>query len=285
MFAGHPKPKVKSNDQEETSILYVNLAPKGDKPDKRPLRRELSVSESVLPLLNNKLKRQQVTLHLPNYTAYRSHWNDGEGISRLMMGGSKQLYRSFRFEDGKAGRLYGHFVQRLPGDARKYLRIDNQSVVELDYSAMQLVMLYAANDLSVPEGDLYELAGSSRDVMKTVLTHSVGNATKDETVHSLKGLFAENGLNPSRAEPLYDQFWSVHRVVCPHDAEQGPWPWLQNIDSEIALRVLRLLYDQGIDAIPIHDSFIVKAKHEEALEAAMQQAWLEQYPDTKIRIK
>lgn len=104
------------------------------------------------------------------------------------MWGGKQLYRSFRFEDGKAGRLYGHFVQRLPGDARKYLRIDNQSVVELDYSAMQLVMLYAANDLPVPEGDLYKMVGGDRDIMKTVLTRSVGNATKEATVQSLKGV-------------------------------------------------------------------------------------------------
>jgi hypothetical protein len=48
---------------------------------------------------------------------------------------------------------------------------------------------------------------------------------------------------------------------------------------------LGLLFDQKIDAIPIHDSFIVKAKHKDALEAAMQQAWQERYPDTKIRIK
>lgn len=288
VFAGHPQPKMTSKDEEEKSILYVNVAPKGAKqPVKHPLRRELSDSETVLPELNKKLIRQKLTLHLPDYAFYRSHWDDSEGTSRLMMVGSKQLYRSFRFEDGKAGRLYGHFVQRLPGAARKHLRIDNQPVVELDYSAMQLVMLYADKGVSMPEGDLYELVGGKerRDVMKTVLTHSVGNATKDKTVQSLKGFFVENGLNPSHAEPLYDRFWAVHKDVCPHDSEQGPWPWLQNIDSEIALRVLRLLYDQGIDAIPIHDSFIVKARHKDALEVAMQQAWQERYPDTDIGIK
>lgn len=286
VFAGHPQLEMKPNGRKETSLLFVNVASEGEKEaDKQPLDRDLSYSEAVLPLLNKKLIKQQLTLQLPDYAAYQRHSNEREGISRLIMAGSKQLHRAFRFEDGKAGRLYGHFVQQLPSDARQCLQIDRQPVVELDYSAMQLVMLYAAHDLLVPEGDLYELAGGSRDVMKTVLIRSVGNATKDKTVQSLKGFLAKNDMDHNRAEALYDQFWTIHGAVCPHDAEQGPWPLLQNIDSEIALRVLRLLFDQGIDAIPIHDSFIVKARSKDALEAAMQQAWKERYPNTEILIK
>ena len=159
-------------------------------------------------------------------------------------------------------------------------------MVELDYNAMQLAILYAHHGLPTPEGDLYKMAGGDRDLMKMALIHSVGNATKADTVQSLKQKLRDDLRDPNKAEGLYDQFWEVHKAVCPHDAEdEGPWPWLQNIDSEIALRVLRLLYDQDIYAIPVHDSFIVKARHKDAVEAAMQQAWKEQYPGRKIGIK
>lgn len=287
VFVGHPKRGVKGRADKDVSLIVVNVAAEGSGgSDLRPLYRDLTESEVILPLLNNKLAKQQLTLHLPNYAAYRRHWKDGPATSRLRMHGSKQLRRQFRFRDGIAGRVYGHFVQQLPGDVRPYLKIDKQTVVEADYNAMQLAILYAERGIPLPQGDLYEITGGNREAMKTVLTRSVGNATKAETVNSLANSSPYCGRDQAKATRQYEQFWSVHQAVCPHDAEgMGPWPWLQNIDSEIALRVLRLLYDQGAYAIPVHDSFIVKARFRGILVDAMQQAWSERYPDTEIGVK
>jgi hypothetical protein len=95
-----------------------------------------------------------------------------------------------------------------------------------------------------------------------------------------------NALKPRRAERIYEAFWSKHHAVCPHGAGKPPaWQSLQYADSEIALRVLHLLLEDEIAAIPVHDSFIVQAKYKDQVTAAMQKAWDERYPGSKIGVK
>jgi hypothetical protein len=60
---------------------------------------------------------------------------------------------------------------------------------------------------------------------------------------------------------------------------------LQYADSQIALRVLRYMLEQGIPTIPIHDSFIVQAQHLEKLHATMKAAWRDFWPCMHIKIK
>jgi hypothetical protein len=192
----------------------------------------------------------------------------------------------FKGEDGFGGRLYGHFVQQLPADIRPCLRINQQPVVEADYRSVQLALLYAEAGLAIPDGDPYEIVGLHRDEAKVILTRSVGCATRDKATAALRHYLEQNNaLKPGRAERIYDAFWDKHRAVWPHAQAQPPiWSRLQDADSEIALRVLRLLLDDGVAAIPIHDSFIVQAKHRDKLVVAMQQAWRERYPATEIGI-
>lgn len=49
--------------------------------------------------------------------------------------------------------------------------------------------------------------------------------------------------------------------------------WLQNLDSEIALRVIDLMIQSGEVALCYHDSFCCRESVEDLLYAAMQQAW------------
>lgn len=79
---------------------------------------------------------------------------------------------------------------------------------------------------------------------------------------------------------------SAHSAVYPHgEGAEALWGKLQYADSQIALRVLRHLLEQGIVAIPIHDSFIVQKQHGEKLKAAMMAAWQDFWPHTRIKIK
>ena len=111
--------------------------------------------------------------------------------------------------------------------------------------------------------------------MKMVLTRSVGCATKAKTIQSVQHTLQENNKkNPrAKAEEMYDQFWGMHPLVCPHDAEHPTWGILQKVESDIALHVLANLLGQGIKAIPVHDSFIVTAQYEDQLGAAMEEAF------------
>jgi hypothetical protein len=290
VFPGHPK-GLQAKGNKPASVLMLNTtaetATEGGQPDTAvPLHRSLTESESVLPALNEALARQRLSIVLPNYAAYEAHWDFKLSRTRIRERGSKTLYRMFKGEDGVGGRLYGHFVQQLPADIRPCLRINQQPVVEADYRSMQLALLYAEAGLPVPNGDPYEAEGLHREEGKVILTRSVGCATRDEATASLRHYLEQNNaLKPGRAERIYDAFWNKHRAVWPHGPDQPPiWSRLQYADSEVALRVLRLLLDEGVAAIPVHDSFIVQAKHRDKLVAAMKQAWRERYPATEIGI-
>lgn len=291
VFPGHPKGfKATSDDPRPVLMLNPALESRYDTPVLKkavPLERPLTNSESVLPEINAALNKQRLSIILPDYAAYETHWDFNRSRSRIRQRGSKTLYRMFKGEDGEAGRLYGHFVQQLPSDIRLCLRINQQPVVEADYQSMQLVLLYAEAGLPMQEGDPYDIDGMDRDMAKMVLTRSVGCRSKEETTSSLRHYMElNNNLKPGRAEILYEAFWDKHLPVLPHQNEQSPvWSRLQRADSEIALRVLRLLLSTGVAAIPIHDSFIVQAKYKGQLFDAMQEAWSERYTATQIDVK
>ena len=294
VFLGHPAPKaptkavvgpilrIKSDDEGHEYIV--------------PLSRDLLEIEAILPPLNAELAKQRLSLVLPSYDLFARHF-DHLGLQRR-----RSLYRQFKDEDGVAGRLYGHCVQTLPSAIRPFLQINGNPSIEADYRAMQLVLLYAEAGITLPEGDPYlirdprlprlygeveEDQALGRSLMKAVLTMSVGNTNRQETVAALSGyLNAETSLSPGLAGPLYDIFWSAHQPVCPHGNWAEPaWKTLQYVDSMIALRVLHILYDQGVYAIPIHDSFIVQSQHRDKLVVTMKQAWQERYPDIAIGIR
>ena len=163
----------------------------------------------------------------------------------MSWGGNRGLYRQFKDWDGNGGRLYGHWVQSLPKWVRDTLTIDGKPVVELDYASMQLRLLYHLAGVCTPNvDDLYQMdvMTANREDMKRVLTLSVGNATREDTLKSLRYDLHQQSRTSTSAERLYDQFWASHIAVCPHSygSDQAVATKLQNLDSQIALRVLRI---------------------------------------------
>jgi len=224
-----------------------------------------------------------------DYSQYETLYDYARGRPRFSLTGNKTLRRVFAGEDGRAGRLYGHWVQTLPKELRGQLKINNKPTVELDYNGMQMALLYADAGKPLPDqGDLYTIPGFDRDDMKAVLLRTVGTATREHAVAALRKMLHEQGRSrPGRAEALYDAFWSFHADVCPHGASdsEATWARLQELDSTLALRVLRKLLDKGVVAIPIHDSFIVEERHADATEAVMLQEFEALFGVTGVSVK
>jgi hypothetical protein len=305
VFYLHPNGKIHKTSNNDGSYLRLNTKLKEHPTDEsgeeeksvKLLARALEADELILPELNRLLKKQVITVQLSGHADYMRHWNHLENNSRLAIGGNKAIYRQFSGKDGWGGRLYGHYVQQLPKEARKLLKIDGQPTAERDYSSMQLRLLYARAGLPLPiEGDLYTHPdypmmnnggyGGHRELMKAVLTRSVGNATKAETIKSMIKFLKDEGwiISKVRAEEAYHEFWDMHPDVCPHDSDTAAWSWLQYLDSQIALRVLSKLLEQGIVGIPIHDSFIVQDRHAKQLEVAMIESFAEFAPGVDCHI-
>lgn len=279
--------------KSDISLLWMkhdegdNDSLKGD--TATPITRPLEGDECILPKLNTLLTSQKLHVPLTCYEDYRQYWDyTTNRPRRLLRPVAKGLYRQFKHNESQGGRLSGHPIQQLPETERQRLTIDGKPTKELDYSSMQLRLLYAAAGVPlIGRGDLYVDPGQTftdddhrnhhRDLMKTVLLHSVGCATKAKTVGSLQQMLKDQSGSATmeQALKLYHQLWDMHPLACPHDADLPAWGRLQKLESQIALRVLSKLLDQGIAGIPIHDSFIVQKRYEAQLRAAMREAFEE----------
>jgi hypothetical protein len=276
IFTGHPEPKLPKNSKTKQPLLRVR--DEDDDSKYAPLSRPLSASEEILPLLNEQLSRQRLSIKWPDYAAYERNWDYSEARSKVHLTKRKTLYRQFVGRDGIGGRLSGHCVQSLPRHVRKqYLRIDGSPVDEADFSSIQLKLLYVLNGLESPEGDLYAgINYAPRELMKIALTRSVGCRTRNETVSSIAKELQEQNLTAEYdAALLYDSLWARHAQVCPHGEGEptAAWGRLQFLESELALLTLRKLLDVGVVAIPIHDSFVVPAQHIETVRRMMDEAF------------
>ncbi len=270
-------------------VSYKSKA-KGAETSYTPLDRPLHGEEEALPAINAALRRQKLACRLHGYSEYQDYYDYSKGRPRTALGGNQCLYRQFAEEDGRGGRLYGHWVQTLPSELRQRLTINGNPVSELDFGSMQLALLYYMAGASVPTGDLYAQTGmtSSREDMKMVLTLSVGNATRRETENATAGKLREaRRIKAGLARELYEEFWSHHTKANPHDPHRtdGPWIALQNLDSRIALRIMARLLDLGITAVPVHDSFIVERRHKEATRTVMLKVFAEYCPGTSVQVR
>ena len=123
--------------------------------------------------------------------------------------------------------------------------------------------------------------------MKQVLTKSVGAESRDLAMSAWRKDFKDGPSKlMGKAELYFDTFWEIHSSVYDLVFDCGEiWKKLQYLDSVIALRVLKIMHEQNITCIPIHDSFIVQEKYSVQIKNAMRSAFQSVFPNIKPRIK
>lgn len=135
--------------------------------------------------------------------------------------------------------------------------------------------------------DLYAVPGYRREDMKAVLVRSVGTRNRSATVAALREMLQEEGRHSQgREAELYDAFWGFHEGLSPHQhSNEAVWAELQALDSRLALRVLGRLLEQGVTAIPIHDSFVVEERYADLTGEVMKQEFAAMFPCTRVVVR
>jgi len=179
----------------------------------------------------------------------------------------KRIFNSASFDLG--GRFYSDF-QNLKKDQRKYLRINDEPCVEMDYSGIHINMLYIEETGDVyKDGDVYRIKGfvRKRKLMKVLLQIALNAKTRGKGEAAFRFHLMEKGikLDYKRALDLFDK---KHLAISNH-FYTGAGLRLQNLDSIIAEDVMRKCFERNIIGLPVHDSFIVQEKHRDFLEKAM----------------
>ena len=255
---------------------------------KQTTKVELEVPESPLvaqhrfnlTYINNKLRQHCISLDLSNEHLMQlqkemsqTKPNDTQGAYSSIQLQNVQLTRIFsRGSLELGGRFYRGWWQSIPSKHRPHIRIDGKKTIEVDYSGMCLRILYALakQEMSL-EDDPYDIGldnwdgrGDKRRSNIKKIINALINDEDDVYVIPKKAL--------KLLEVTEEQFNSLLTKKHPLIAEQlnsGVGLKAQYIDSQIAEAVMLELMKEDIVVLPVHDSFIVPAGYQSALEASM----------------
>jgi hypothetical protein len=251
----------------------------------------------LLPSMNNNYEyNQDIGININNnniykyiYLIYRSYtvkpFNYLELLKKLgyrdyvnFLIMSKTVYRIFTVDFKTHGRFYGPTYQRISKQFRKYINIDGEKTVELDFNAMHIRMLYHAMKIDYQDDPYITPSGKGREYMKKVALIAINSNDRQQCIRAICNAFNNMGktINWNGVETLLDLFIENNKPIR-SALYSGTWKSLTFTDSLIMNNILVELMNQKIVGLPIHDSIIVKKKHKSILKQIMIEKYREQF--------
>jgi len=232
---------------------------------------------SWLLFLSNGIKRgwddQQIR------QAYRSRNSLGklgiaELVFRLKYEVCRRVFNNSSFKNG--GRFYGASHLDIPSHMRGFIRINGEPVVELDYDALHVVMLYHLRGIDIDlTQDPYDgiVGPEDRSIKKIALLTAINAPTETKAIKGIRKTLVGDGitgdiLTDKSLKNLIARAKLAHTDIA-DDIASGKGIKLQNIDSRIADAILTNMIAENIPALPVHDSFVVPQQYEEKLKQQM----------------
>lgn len=179
---------------------------------------------------------------------------------------STRGYRVFNngsFAEG--GRLCGWWFQNVRKCDRHRLRLCREPVVEVDFQAMHLRMLYHLRGGAFPQHldpfgpDWLGVPDTSRADVKRVFLTAVNRS----------GSRARQSPSEARVERAL-----LDRHPCLGDAfASGAGTRLMRLESDVAVAVMLRLIELGIPALPLHDGFLTRERDGRSVARVMSEAY------------
>ena len=186
------------------------------------------------------------------------------------------------------GRFYGPYWQTLPKRYRKLIKINGKEVIELDYNAMHLHLLYSKLNKSLYDyypfnKDPYAIPGYNRKIVKLVFTACINENCTRKNINHVGGQQVSKGLPDLFEEGLpyremIDSLGKNHPEVAPMFYSEIGYE-ISYMESRVTDYVVTVLTKQRIPVLSIHDSFVVVKSKVSFLRTIMQEAF------TKLKYK
>lgn len=190
---------------------------------------------------------------------------------------SNRLYRIFNMSSFTAGgRYYRAWWQKIPSEYRKYITINGQTTIEVDFKSLCVSLAYAKVGLEKPDGEGYLPTGFDeqyRGVFKFLLVRALG---AERNVPANAEDIAEEGGYPPNIT-----YWDCMRLLerkhprIKHLFFTGVARELQFQDSQVAEKIMLKLMEESVAVLPIHDSFIVDSSYRDLLIETMKNCYVE----------
>lgn len=175
-------------------------------------------------------------------------------------------------------------IKNKEDDARLDILMDDEAVVEVDYSNLHFRIAAALEDLDSEDIPLDVYSGIlddetnkvDRSIVKLAVNmmfncYDKGSAQKaiQKAINVMQPelkQFYTLGNAKSVMALIYEAYPAFSHLFC---EESSFGRVLQNADSHLASDILEVMLEKNIPCLPVHDSFIVKMKHLDILCKAM----------------
>jgi len=183
-----------------------------------------------------------------------------------------RIFAKGSFEQG--GRFYRGWWQNVPSEYRRYITIDEAVTTEYDFSQLSPHMLHFAHNYEMGEQDAYDRVfdGEHRDVVKQAFNAMIQASSQ---LNLKPDKINIDGLEMSWMD-IRQRILDAHKPI-QHLFFKGIGKKLQYKDSCIAESVMLQFVRQNQVALPIHDSFIMRAGFAGDLEEAMRRAFYDEF--------
>ena len=180
-----------------------------------------------------------------------------------------RLHRVFNVAWNRGGRFYGPWVQNVPKRYRDAVRIDGEATTEPDFPQLHPTLLYALAREPLT-GDAYTLDHWDRPLAKRAFNIII-NARSYASALGAVAEYIDAPDSRRQAAKLIADLKHRHVPIAPF-FHTGAGLAVQNIDAGMAAGVICDLLKRGVVSLPIHDSFRVSERHEQATREAMDRA-------------
>ena len=208
----------------------------------------------------------------------------------------RRIFNNKSFSDG--GRFYGGWWQRIDGNFRKDIRLNNSPTVEIDYSSLHVILAYAEAGIDYwqrTDKDPYDLPvrGISnpehcRSITKLCLLLSLNASDEKSLFRAVRSelnfmdypySFTDNVLSELLGS-IKEYHSEIKHLIC-----SGAGLRLMNIDSRICEYIITDFVETGTPVLTVHDSFIVPFGEEDRLNKLMKEAFTEITQKVRVKVK
>lgn len=237
---------------------------------------DVTASRAVLETVNAVNGSAAISLPDDAWVRIGNRYRNGNENDRARAGNecAKSLFRIFKHDWSRGGRLYGAFWINLPKEERRHLTINGNPTVELDYRSLHPAILYARAGVPL-DVDPYLVPGYDH-VPREQGKRTFNRLLNSESRRHIRWNAPDQAHFSSRREfRAYVQALNAHLApistlfVTARGTDRLTGIRLQREDSDLAIGVIQTISGMGFPVLPIHDSFIVERDNESILRNIM----------------
>lgn len=232
---------------------------------------------AVVDRYNNCLDRTYADIRLRGYEGRRALHID---LNRNKV---RRIFNNNSWKQG--GRFHGGWWQNIPRELRLRITMQDKPTVEVDYSAMHIVILFAMEGIDyfdTNDGDPYLIDEFPNDakhralfklVLLTCLNASSKTSAKQAIRHEMRET-PDDYPDSVDLDTAIKAFEVKHAPIAGH-FYSGIGNKLQYYDSVVAEKVIEYFTEEGsvgIAPLVVHDSFIVRRGLEDELRDVMEES-------------